>query len=230
MMVRHIPNILTLANLLCGCIGIVEVFKGNPAAASYLIILAAVFDFLDGFVAKLLHATSAIGKDLDSLADVVTFGVLPAVILFHLLKGDFPENEFWAYGAFIVALLSALRLARFNNDDRQTDHFIGVPTPANALLIASFPHLTGDAASWVLGNPWLLLGLSLVLGGLLVAQLPLLALKFQGFQWKGNEQRYTLIGTSLVLLLLSKWNAVPIIMLIYLALSWIYRDKSYAKV
>src|SRR5690606_41454440 len=102
--------------------------------------------------------------------------------------------------------------------------------PAMSLFVASFPLLSGDAASWLLGNPFLLLFLSLVFGVLLVAQLPLLALKFHVFQWKGNEQRYTLIGTSLVLLLLFKCNAVPIIMLIYLALSWIYRDKSYAKV
>lgn len=212
----------TLANLLCGCIGIVWVFRNNAEGASFLILLAALFDFFDGFAARLLNAASPIGKDLDSLADVVTFGVLPSFILFDMMSIGFQGgNEWLAYAAFLVALFSALRLARFNNDPRQTDRFIGLPTPANAMLIASFPHILagnrwGEA---VVGNPWSLLVFSVAISYLLVAEIPLLALKFKGFGWAGNRLRYLLIAASVLLLLLFGWAAVPLIMMIYLGLS-----------
>lgn len=228
-MIRHIPNTLTLANLFCGCAGIVQVFQGNLPAASYLIILAAVFDFFDGFAAKMLHAASAIGKDLDSLADMVTFGALPSFMVFNMLQAGFEEGSTWPYGAFAIALFSALRLARFNNDARQRTFFIGVPTPANAMLIASFPHLSDNFRNLLTGNPWVLLALTLVLAALLVAELPLLALKFRGFGWKGNESRFLLMGISVVLLAILQWDAVPMIMLVYLGLSVLNRRKIYAE-
>ncbi len=212
----------TLANLLCGCIGIVWVFRNNAEGASFLILLAALFDFFDGFAARLLNAASPIGKDLDSLADVVTFGVLPSFILFDMMSRGFQGGGEWlAYAAFLVALFSALRLARFNNDPRQTDRFIGLPTPANAMLIASFPHiLAGDRwGGAIIGNPWSLLVFSVAISYLLVAEIPLLALKFKGFGWAGNRLRYLLIAVSFLLLLLFGWAAVPLIMMIYLGLS-----------
>ncbi len=221
-MIRHIPNMFTLANLLCGCIGIVWVFGNNAEGASFLILLAALFDFFDGFAARLLKAASLIGKDLDSLADMVTFGVLPSFILFDMMNRGFREgNEWLAYTAFLVALFSALRLAKFNNDSRQTDRFIGLPTPANAMLIASFPHILANSprSEAVMGNPWNLLVFSVVISYLLVAEMPLIALKFKGFGWTGNQLRYLLIVASGVLLLLFGWMAVPFIMIIYLGLS-----------
>ena len=222
-MIRHIPNTLTLANLFCGCLGIVQVFEGRPEMASYLIVAAAVFDFFDGFAARLLNVASPIGKDLDSLADVVTFGVLPSVILFWFMEEGFRGGDYepLRYTAFLVAVFSALRLAKFNNDPRQSDRFIGVPTPANAMLIASLPFISGDPAWAPLfsGNPWALLALTLVMSALLVAELPLLALKFRGFQWKGNQLRYLLIGISGLLLSFLGWMAIPLIMIVYLGLS-----------
>ncbi len=225
-MVRHLPNLITCANLLCGCIGLVQVFQGQLVTASWLIILAAVFDFLDGFAARRLKAFSPIGKDLDSLADVVTFGVLPAAIIYHYLSETLTgSSETWVpYLAFSLAVFSALRLAVFNNDPRQSDVFIGLPTPANGLLIASFPLifrqypdiavLPGDPAAL-----WLVF--VALMSWLLVAELPLIAFKFKTFDWKGNEVRYSLILVALVLLALLKIAAVPLIVLVYVLISWV---------
>ena len=136
-MKKHIPNILTLSNLLAGCIGLVYAFNGNLVYASYAIWIAAIFDFLDGFSARMLKVSSPIGKELDSLADMVTFGVLPSVILFQMI-GNQPY-EYLSYGAFILALFSALRLAKFNVDTEQTTTFIGMPTPAAAFFVSGLP-------------------------------------------------------------------------------------------
>ncbi|GAA4431791.1 CDP-alcohol phosphatidyltransferase family protein [Ravibacter arvi] len=225
-MKKHIPNSLTLANLLCGCVGIIQIFDGEPREASYWMLLAAVFDFFDGFVARLLKVTSPIGRDLDSLADVVTFGVLPSFILLHLAEQSGPSV--WNYGVLIVAAFSALRLAKFNNDPRQSDRFIGLPTPANGLLIASFPFIaagSGPLSDWI-GTQWFILAAAVVSAALLVAELPLLALKFKGFQWRGNQYRYALIASSLVLLPVLKWSAVPLIAILYLALSFFANLKT----
>lgn len=222
-MTRQIPNMLTLANLLCGCIGIVQVFGNNLQGASWLMLLAAVFDFFDGFAARLLKVASPIGKDLDSLADVVTFGVLPSFILYDLMNRGFPQEGygFLSYFAFSVAVFSAVRLAKFNNDPRQSDRFIGVPTPANAMLIASFPFIPENyfPGQALMGNPWGLLVFSLVMSYLLVAELPLLALKFKTFRWGDNQYRYVLAGIAVILLIFLQWAAVPLIMAAYLLLS-----------
>ncbi|OZA56958.1 MAG: CDP-diacylglycerol--serine O-phosphatidyltransferase, partial [Sphingobacteriales bacterium 39-40-5] len=141
-MKKHIPNSVTCLNLFSGCLGIVFAFQGNLIWASYAIVIAAVFDFFDGMLARLLKAYSDIGKELDSLADMVSFGVLPSVIIYQLFALS-PQIDFGAdwlsFSAFIIAVFSALRLAKFNIDTRQSENFIGLPTPANALLIASFP-------------------------------------------------------------------------------------------
>ena len=136
---RHLPNAMTCGHLLCGCVGIVRVFEHDLITASYLIFLAALLDFGDGFVARLLKASSAMGKELDSLADMVTFGVLPAFMLFSLIGQEIDNQSVLPYSAFSIAVFSALRLAKFNIDPRQTDSFIGLPTPANALVVASLP-------------------------------------------------------------------------------------------
>jgi CDP-diacylglycerol--serine O-phosphatidyltransferase len=224
MLNRHIPNVLTCLNLLCGCVGVVEAFHNNIIISCGLIALALIFDFFDGFVARLLKVSSPIGRDLDSLADMVTFGLLPAIIVYQLLMQSIPDLlGIWkAYPAFLIAIFSAIRLAKFNNDPRQSDSFIGVPTPACALLIASLPVivLTQDE-SWkaLIVNTSNLLILTVVVCYLLVSEIKLIALKFRSFGWKGNEARYTLMILTVVLLLLFKILAVPVIFLAYLLLS-----------
>jgi len=222
---RNLPNALTCGNLLCGCIGIVEVFHGNIILSCYLIGVALIFDFFDGFLARLLKVSSPIGRDLDSLADMVTFGVLPSVIVFQLLMQSTPQNmdELWkAYLAFPIAIFSAIRLAKFNNDSRQSDTFIGVPTPANALLIGSLPiivHQYGGIWEEIIVNTNNLLILTAVMSFLLVAELPLIALKFKTFSWKGNQIRYSFIILSLLLLIFFQILAIPTILLLYISLS-----------
>ena len=221
---RNIPNALTCGNLLCGCIGVVEAFHNNLVISCILIGVALIFDFLDGFVARLLNVSSAIGKDLDSLADMVTFGLLPAIIVYQLLMQSIPDLlGIWkAYPAFIIAIFSALRLAKFNNDPRQSDSFIGLPTPANAMLIASLPViLLVEDPFWkdIIVNTTNLLILSVVMSYLLVMEMPLIALKFKHFGWKGNEFRFILIILTVVLILVFKILAVPAVIMLYLILS-----------
>lgn len=221
---RNIPNALTCGNLLCGCIGVVEAFHNNLLLSCVLIGIALIFDFLDGFLARLLKVTSPIGRDLDSLADMVTFGLLPAIILYQLLMQSIPDLlGIWkAYPAFIIAIFSAIRLAKFNNDPRQSDSFIGVPTPANAMLIASLPlivHTESDFWKDIIINTNNLLILSVVMSYALIMELPLIALKFKSFGWKGNEARFILIGVTLILLATLKFLAVPAILIVYVLLS-----------
>lgn len=230
---RNIPNALTCGNLLCGCIGVVEAFHNNLLLSCLLIGVALIFDFFDGFVARLLKVTSPIGRDLDSLADMVTFGLLPSIIVFQLLMQSIPDLlGIWkAYPAFIIAVFSAIRLAKFNNDPRQSDSFIGVPTPANAMLIASLPlivHTEGTFWKDLIINTNNLLILSVVMSYLLVMEMPLIALKFKSFGWKGNEARFILIIASLVLLATLKILAVPALLILYILLSLIdnVRKKS----
>ncbi|WP_373515339.1 CDP-diacylglycerol--serine O-phosphatidyltransferase [Persicitalea sp.] len=222
-MKRHIPNALTCANLLCGCVGIVEVFHNNMLLSCALIGLAAVFDFFDGFAARLLKVSSPIGKELDSLADMTTFGVLPAMIIYQLLLRSVPGLEdLWIPNlAFLIAVCSALRLAKFNIDPRQSDSFIGVPTPANALLVASLPFILRNYPEWesVIVNTTNLLIFTAVMSFLLVAELPLFALKFKSFGWQGNEVRYLFLLASAVLLVLLGFLAVPLIVGGYVLLS-----------
>jgi CDP-diacylglycerol---serine O-phosphatidyltransferase len=232
---NHIPNFITLLNLLSGCIAIVFIFNNQLVIAAYLIGLAAVFDFLDGMFARLLQVQSPIGKDLDSLADVVSFGLVPGLILFKLLGYSIGVSiqtgiiTLVPYIAFIVPLFSALRLAKFNNDERQTDVFIGLPTPANALLIASFPliiiqqsTLVGidilSIQSFFLSTVFLI-SITILLSYLLVAEIPLLSLKFKTFNWKDNKIRYLFLGFSCFLLILLYFAAVPLIILMYILFS-----------
>jgi CDP-diacylglycerol--serine O-phosphatidyltransferase len=221
---RNIPNAFTCANLLCGCIGVVEAFHNNLILSCILIGIALIFDFFDGFLARLLNVSSAIGKDLDSLADMVTFGVLPSIIVYQLLMQSIPDLfGIWkAYASLIIAIFSAIRLAKFNNDPRQSDSFIGVPTPANAMLIASLPlivHTQGEFWKDIIINTNNLLILTVVMSYLLVMEMPLIALKFKNFGWKGNEARYILIVATVVLLVSLKILAVPGILILYILLS-----------
>ena len=220
---KNIPNALTCGNLLCGCIGIIEAFHSNLLLSCVLIGIALIFDFLDGFIARLLKVSSPIGRDLDSLADMVTFGVLPSVIVYQLLMQSIPDlYGIWkAYPALIIAIFSAIRLAKFNNDPRQSDSFIGVPTPANALLIASLPIIVFQDESWkpLIVNTNNLLILTAVMSYLLVAEIKLIALKFKSFGWGGNEFRYSFILLTILLIAVFKVLAIPLILISYIALS-----------
>ena len=228
----NIPNILTLLNLACGVLAILFVFQGQLDNTVAALGFSLGFDFLDGMVARLLKQASPIGKELDSLADMVSFGVVPGLIMAKLLlasQGEsFPPeslsagNFLWL-GGILVAMFSGLRLAKFNIDTRQSDSFIGLPTPANTLLILSFwiivekypDHFLVPA----LQNSWLLLALAVLSSYLLVAELPLIALKFKKWTFAQNQYRYILIIASLALFAFFGPSAIPFIILLYICLS-----------
>ena len=222
---KHIPNTITCCNLVSGCIATSFAFAGNPKMAMFWIIMGAVFDFFDGMVARLLKVSSPIGKELDSLADDVTFGVAPSAIVFselyalqypHFLQG---LQSFIPYCAFLIAAFSALRLAKFNLDERQSTSFIGLPTPANALFWGSFiigGHKLIENHSW--GLP-LLLMMICVSCYLLIAEFPMFALKFKQWTWKGNKVKYTFILTCIPMLLFLGYSAFAAIIAWYVILS-----------
>jgi CDP-diacylglycerol---serine O-phosphatidyltransferase len=226
-MKKHIPNFITCLNLFSGCIGIVYAFKGELTIASYAILIAAIFDFFDGMIARLLKAYSDIGKELDSLADMVSFGVLPSVIVYQLFLQS-PQvgsvSPFLNMSAFLIAVFSALRLAKFNIDERQSENFIGLPTPANAMLIASLPMILVQD-NWFLTayilNPFFLFIFSLGMSILLVTEIPLISLKFKSLNFNDNLFRYILVFSAIVLVLIFKFAAVPLIVFIYILLSLI---------
>ena len=226
-MKKHLPNFITCLNLFSGCVGIVYAFKGDLIIASYAIALAAMFDFFDGLLARALKAYSEIGKELDSLADVVSFGVLPSVIIYQLFLQS-PQIEgispYLNYSAFFITIFSALRLAKFNVDVRQAEIFIGLPTPANAILIASLPFILTQSnwffSSYIL-NPFFLFIFSLGMGILLITEIPLISLKFKTLNIRDNIFKYILIFSSVVLVVIFKFAAIPLIIFLYFLLSLI---------
>ncbi len=227
---KHLPNFITLLNLLAGCFSIYFAFEGNLALAGWMIFIAALFDFLDGMAARLLNAKSPIGGVLDSLADVISFGAAPGFIVLQLVRKDTQIPEYYSFIAFIIPALSALRLAKFSVDERQHDIFLGLPTPANALLIASFPLILGhytdqSTIQFIFSSAYILLPLSVLLSILLVTEIPLMALKFRNFSWKDNQIKYLLIISSLVLIAFFKCLAVPFIFLLYFGFSFLSFKK-----
>ena len=218
-MLRHIPNFLTCCNLLSGCFGIVFLLEGKNVPAAYFVWISCVFDFFDGFAARALKVNSAIGKELDSLADVVSFGVLPALVMYKML-GESSSNDYLPYLAFMIAAFSALRLAIFNVDETQRDSFKGLNTPANTLFITSLPLLKDSVGPW-LYNPVLLSAITLVFSLLLVSRIEIFALKFKNFSWKDNQIRFIFLIISALLLLLLQEVAIPLIIILYILLSLI---------
>ncbi|SHN28912.1 CDP-diacylglycerol--serine O-phosphatidyltransferase [Mucilaginibacter sp. OK098] len=224
---KHLPNAITCANLFSGCIGIVLAFKGELIAASYAIFLSAIFDFFDGLASRVLKSFSGIGKDLDSLADMVSFGVLPAVIMYQiLLQARQIDNisPYLNFIAFLIPVFSALRLAKFNVDTRQAEHFIGLPTPANAILIASFPLILDHHNRYFtpsLQNPYVLSVLIIIMCSLLVIEVPMMSLKFKNRDFNKNIFRYLLLLFSAILILFFKFAAVPVVIVFYIILSFI---------
>lgn len=212
---QHIPNLLTLGNLFCGCVGIVFVLKGSLFSGFYLMLIAAVLDFFDGFVARLLKVSGELGAQLDSLADAVTFGVLPAIMMYTMILHQ-TDNMYLPFVAFIIALMSIYRLAKFNIDTEQSDNFKGLPTPINAVFIASFGMIDFQL------EVYQLIAIAIVSSILLVSNLPLLALKFKSFSWVDNKAKYILIVASLILLIVFKIVAIPFILILYLILSFLH--------
>lgn len=250
MLRKQIPNVVTLSNLVCGVLAIIFLFQGrNPLFPSLFILLGAVFDFFDGMVARLLQVSSKIGVELDSLADVITFGVAPSMIAFQLVQQAIETGwnvgivtEFIPYLTLIMAPLSAYRLAKFNVDERQTHCFLGLPTPTNALFWLSIPLIieasknqemfwgiplqgfySGLAA--VLSNPCFVVMMAWTLGILLVTELPLFSLKFKSFKWKENSIPFSFLILSAILITLFSAVSIPFIVFLYVLLSIISNIK-----
>ena len=197
--------------------GIVFALEGRSLPAAYFVWIACLFDFLDGFATRILKVSSPIGKELDSLADMVSFGLLPSVVVYKMLVAA-GAPEYIPYLAFSIAVFSALRLAIFNLDERQADSFRGLPTPANALLITALPLLTGDVAT-LLQVYWVLCLIIVFSSYLLVSGIELFALKFKNFSWQENKIRFTFLMLSVLLLATLQLAAIPVIILLYIALS-----------
>jgi CDP-diacylglycerol--serine O-phosphatidyltransferase len=226
----NLPNTLTCLNLFCGCIAAVMIFRNHLEYGAYFVLLAAFFDLLDGMAARKLSLDPAFGKELDSLADVVSFGFVPGAMMFKLFQLSQPENFLGSeslirviqFFPFVITVFSALRLAKFNLDTRQHTRFIGMPTPANALMIISFPLMLHQSpAQWgtLVLNPWFILSFSLISSFLLVAELPLFSLKFQTFGIKQNIFPYLLILSALLLFPFFLFAAIPMIIFLYILLS-----------
>jgi len=217
---KHIPNTITCLNIFSGCVACVMAFQGEYLLAALFIYLASVFDFLDGMAARVLKAYSAIGKELDSLADAISFGMAPGIILFAWLQQpDVNTNTFLPYIAFLIPVFSALRLAKFNIDTRQTSSFIGLPTPANAIFIASLISLNNEPYLSGMLNVWVIVGLIFILSFLLLSELPMFALKFENLTWKDNKVRYIFLSLSLVFLVVLQLAAIPLIILLFILMS-----------
>lgn len=233
---KHVPNLITLLNLAAGLIALVYAFDTNLQMAFFWVCMGIFFDFWDGFFARVFKAQSPLGLQLDSLADMVTSGVVPGVVMFQLLANisdmrdeyNLSSDTYYLgllpYVGFIITLASCYRLAKFNVDSRQTDSFIGLPTPANALLIMSLPVILnktgGEGAIFqTLSNPYILVGISLLSAYLLNAEIPLFSLKVKYFNWSHNKIQVIFIFTSILLLFFFQYFAIPLIILFYVILS-----------
>jgi len=232
---KHIPNIITSLNLVSGFVAIIFAANGEVVTASWLILAAMIFDFLDGFSARLLKAYSAIGKELDSLADVISFGVAPGLIIYHLLNDSLSINAPIFVNSdglktillmiipSMMPLCGALRLAVFNIDSTQATTFKGLPIPANALAVISVVIAGHNSQSLLLnsftGSPFLLILLTIILSLLMVSRIPLLSLKVANLKFKGNEGRYILVGLVFIIFAVFRVNAFPLIIPLYIIAS-----------
>lgn len=224
-MIKHIPNTITCLNLLSGCIGIVHIFNGNLKIAALFVIISGVFDFFDGMAARALNVKSVIGKELDSLADMVSFGFLPGVIMYQLFKESDATYAYLPYFGFLITIFSALRLAKFNVDDRQTVDFIGLNTPMNTFFIVSLPYVATVYPSLI--NNWLVLAtITVVTSYLLISEIRIFSLKLNGFKWSENKIKFTFAILSVVLFAWMQFIAVPLILALYFIFSYFYfKDK-----
>jgi len=247
-MVKQIPNMITSLNLLCGCVAIIFTLSGDLVTASFFAFLGIFFDFFDGLAARLLNAQSKVGLELDSLADMVTSGLVPGLVMVQLLSYSlnghyliinelFSTNnwneDFYQYLPFVgllIVVASAYRLAKFNVDTRQTTSFIGLPVPANTLLILSLPLILAfqqtDVITDVILNKWVLIGLTILSCILLNAEIPLFALKFKTWDFKSNAIRYLFLLLCATTLFFFHFLAIPIIILLYIVMSLFWKENN----
>jgi len=254
---KQIPNLFTLLNLFLGATAIILILQTGQTIAfinnegytmvdlpekitwgALLIFLAAIVDFLDGFVARLLKATSPMGKQLDSLSDVVSFGVAPALIIYQLLRISYAQEEngldvsiSFLLPALIIACAAAWRLAKFNLDESQQYSFKGLPTPAAGLFVASLPLILKfppdmiNITDYIL-NKWILYVIIVLLSFLMVSNLPLMGFKFKDFSLKNNLPKYLMIIIGVVAAIFLQWIAVPILLVTYVIVSLLFKNKS----
>lgn len=244
-MIKQIPNIITSLNLLCGCVAIMFAVSGDLVSASFFAFAGIFLDFFDGLAARVLNAQSQVGLQLDSLADVVTSGVLPGIVMVQLLSealtgtsldisvifsdtaNSTSTESYLPFIGLLIAVASGYRLAKFNVDTRQTTSFIGLPVPANTLLILSLPLIISFQASQqiteVILTPWFLIIITLVSCVLLNAEIPLFGLKFKTWNFKDNTVRYLFLIASILLLVVLKFIAIPIIIFLYILVSLFWK-------
>lgn len=246
---KHIPNILTLLNLLAGLIAVIFAVKGELTYAAYFVFLGIFFDFFDGFAARILNVTGELGKQLDSLADVVTSGVVPGIVMYQLillsehtnnwsLSDFFKKDSFWDYVTtenaiatigLLLTLAAAYRLAKFNIDERQTSSFIGLPTPAAALVVLSLPLIMDlDQPQFVvdlIDNTYVLIALTIVLCYAMNAEIKLFSLKFKNYSWKDNKIKFIFIGLTALIVFMLNVAAVPVVILLYVLMSLVFPGK-----
>ena len=250
---KQIPNLFTLLNLCMGVIAIVLVLQTGETIlnqeglawkiylpekigwASICLLIAAVIDFLDGFVARLMKSTSEMGKQLDSLSDVVSFGVAPGLMLYQLLRLSYAAEPdgldtplYWMIPVLLVPMAAAWRLARFNLDTSDREHFVGLPVPAAGLLIASLPLLmlyNPFNIQSILLNKWILYTIIILVSWLMVSTIPLLNMKFKNYQFAANKPRYILLLVSLPLIVFLGWLSVPVIFITYILVSLLFKNQ-----
>lgn len=232
---KHIPNVITCGNLLAGCFSLLFIASGMPIKAALMILVAGLFDFLDGLAARLLDAHSPIGLDLDSLADVVSFGVAPGMIMCYMMNNalDMPQLKIYNVDlmpclAFLLPVFAAIRLARFNNDETQQTLFRGMSAPAMAIFVASLPlalnqvgHLFDGALDY-----WACLGITLLFSFMMVSNLRCFSFKMKTLGWKGNEVRWIFLIVAIVGFVIFRWLALPFIMVLYVLLSVLFAKKT----
>ncbi|MDD5570475.1 MAG: CDP-diacylglycerol--serine O-phosphatidyltransferase [Bacteroidales bacterium] len=231
---KHIANAVTCINILCGCFAVISLINRELWMASYFVYLAVIFDFIDGFVARALNVKSEFGKQLDSLADAISFGLVPGILMYRLIFisisiSNINISPYFACFGFLITVFSLLRLAKYNLDIRQEEHFIGLPTPANAIFIMSFPLiLQNPYCSFfsneylfivIILNPIVLISLTFIVSALLISEIPLFALKFKTFSLKENKLVYSFLFISIILLAIFYFIAIPMITILYIILS-----------
>ncbi|MBR3492823.1 MAG: CDP-alcohol phosphatidyltransferase family protein [Bacteroidales bacterium] len=232
---QHIPNAITCGNLVSGCLSILFLTHNMPVKAAIMIFVAGLFDFLDGFAARLLHAHSPIGADLDSLSDVVSFGVAPGFIMYWLMSRSFDLPQWCIVGinvlpclAFLLPVFSAIRLAKFNIDSTQKTTFRGIPAPGMAIFIASLPlalsqvhHLKDGVLSY-----WACLGITLIFSFMMVSRLRFFSFKMKSAKWNGNEVRWIFLLVTITSFVIFKWISLPFVMMFYVLLSLFFAEKT----
>jgi len=242
---KHVPNFITLLNLSCGLLATIAIFKGYYDEAFIFVCLGIFFDFWDGFFARKFNVSGELGLQLDSLADMVTSGVVPGLMMFRLIETiqstqtqyNVTEDTFYMgvvpYLGFLITIASAYRLAKFNIDKRQIDSFIGLPTPANALFIMSIPMIQYfddyEGVTNLLDNPYILMVITLASAYFLNANIPLFSLKLKSFAWEKAKLQYLFMGFAILLFLLFDFIAIPVIVLSYILISVIINSKVKAK-